>query len=240
MTVQAIDKRDGVEGTLPDPRVALLVELAEPLRLRVIDRLSGGGPATVSELACDAGVSMPQLSNHLKRLREAGLVQVERNGRHAVYEIADPGLDALLPMLDSITGRVVPPPERVGGESRTCYAHLAGPLGVAVFRGLVDRGAIVPAPDGTVALGPTAADVFGALAVETDQDAGDRRRFAFECLDGTEHAAHLAGTMGDRVAASLFERGWVERIPGRRTVRVTPAGARGLKRTLGVTVDTDR
>jgi DNA-binding transcriptional ArsR family regulator len=120
VTVQPIDKRDGAEGSLPDPRVALLAELAEPLRLRVVDRLSAGGPATVSELACDAGVSMPQLSNHLRRLREAGLVRAQRNGRHAVYEIADPGLEALIPMLDSITGRVATPTERAGGESRTC------------------------------------------------------------------------------------------------------------------------
>jgi hypothetical protein len=55
-----------------DPRVALLKELAHPLRLRVIDRLGHVGPASVSALAGELDASMPELSNHLRRLREAG------------------------------------------------------------------------------------------------------------------------------------------------------------------------
>src|SRR3954471_17544427 len=83
-----------------DPRVPLLKELSDPIRLRVVDRLGNAGPATVSELGAELGIPLPQLSNHLKRLREARLVRVERSGRHAVYELSDPGLEALLPILD--------------------------------------------------------------------------------------------------------------------------------------------
>ena len=56
-----------------DPRVALLKELAHPLRLRVIDRLGHLGPAPVSALAAELRAPMPELSNHLRRLRDAGL-----------------------------------------------------------------------------------------------------------------------------------------------------------------------
>jgi DNA-binding transcriptional ArsR family regulator len=222
-----------------DPRVDLLAELADPLRLRVVDRLTAEGPATVSELACDAGVSMSQLSNHLRRLREAGLVRVERSGRHGLYEIADPGLEALVPMLDAITGRWAGKSERNGRDSRTCYRHLAGPLGVELYRVLRERGAVAPRPDGIVELGPEAGPTFGALGVATDRAPGDRRRFAFECLDSTERAPHLAGAMGDRVAEALVGKGWVTPVDGARTVRVTPAGARGLRRTLGANVRAD-
>ena len=224
---------------MTDPRVDLLAELADPLRLRVIDRLTVQGPATVSELACDAGVSMSHLSNHLRRLREAGLVRVERSGRQGVYEIADPGLEALIPMLDAITGRGTGKPEGHGRDSRTCYRHLAGPLGVELYRALRERGAVAPGPDGIVELGPRAGPAFAALGVATDPDPGDRRRFAFECLDATERAPHLAGAMGDRVAEALFGKGWVEPVAGARTVRVTPAGARGLRRTLRAKVRAD-
>ena len=72
-----------------DPRIDLLKELADPVRLRVIDHLGHVGPATVSELAAALRVTMPQLSNHLRRLREAGLVHVERTGRHAIYALAE-------------------------------------------------------------------------------------------------------------------------------------------------------
>jgi DNA-binding transcriptional ArsR family regulator len=222
-----------------DPRIDLLSELADPVRLRVVDRLGAAGPATVSELAGELRVSMSQLSNHLRRLREAGLVRVERNGRQGVYEIADPGLELLIPMLDSITGRVAKAPERAGGRSRTCYRHLAGPLGVEVYRALRERGALTPRADGIVDLGPEAPPTFGALGVATDRAPGDRRRFAFECLDSTERAPHLAGAMGDRVAEALVGKGWVEPVAGARTVLVTSAGARGLRRTLGAKVRAD-
>src|SRR4051794_11003928 len=95
-----------------DPRVALLKELADPTRLRVVDHLLHAGPAPVSELARRLGLPLPQLSNHLRRLREAGLVTVRRTGRHGIYKLADPKMEALMPLLDRITGNVAPAPER--------------------------------------------------------------------------------------------------------------------------------
>ncbi len=220
-----------------DPRVALLRELADPLRLRVVDRLGHGGPATVSELAHELGVPLPQLSNHLRRLRAARLVDVERTGRHAVYALADDGLVALLPLLDRLTGRLVGEPTTpTAASSRTCYRHLAGPVGVAVYRVLRDRDALRPRPDGTVDLGPGAEPMLTALGAEPAARRGDRRRFAFECFDATEHAPHLAGALGDAVADALLRRGWLERGAG-RAVRVTPEGASGLRHALGLELE---
>jgi DNA-binding transcriptional ArsR family regulator len=221
-----------------DPRVALLRELADPLRLGVVDRLGHGGPATVSELADGLGVALPTLSNHLRRLREAGIVSVERTGRHAVYALADPGVEALLPLLDRLTHRAGPAPPSVEPLSdfrraRTCYDHLAGDLGVSVYAALRERDAVRDRPDGTVEIGPGGPATFSALGVEVDAAADERRRFAFECFDATEHAPHLAGALGGALAAALAARGWTE--PGRdRVVRVTGLGARGLRQALGV------
>jgi DNA-binding transcriptional ArsR family regulator len=200
-----------------DPRVALLKELAHPLRLRVIDRLGHLGPAPVSALSAALGAPMPELSNHLKRLRDAGLVNARRDGRQAIYELGDTGVELLLPLLD----RLVTPqaPEPAQAPSRTCYDHLAGPLGVHLYRDLVERGALDPRPDGTVGLGPNARAAFAALGVDVQAVAPGRRRFAFECLDATEQQPHLAGALGAALADALFDRGWVERGEG-RTVRL--------------------
>lgn len=209
----------------PDPRVALLKELAHPLRLRVIDRLGHLGPAPVSALAAELGAPMPELSNHLRRLREAGLVRVRRDGRHAVYELADSGVELLLPLLDRLVAPTVPEPAKAA--SRTCYDHLAGPLGVRLYRDLCERGALRPARDGTVELGPEAPAAFGALGVDVDAVDPRRRRLAFECLDATEQRPHLAGALGAALAAALIDRGWVERADGRE-VRLTAAGRGAL------------
>src|SRR4051794_24474272 len=217
-----------------DPRVPLLKELADPIRLRVIDRLGHAGPATVSELAEGMRVPMPQLSNHLRRLRDAGLVTVERSGRHALYALADEGLQALLPLLDRLTGRIAPePPEPDDGDGRTCYAHLGGRLGVGVYRALLERGALRDRPDGMVELGANG-EPLAALGVDPANVEGERRRFAFECFDARQHAPHLAGALGDAVADALVTKGWTQRAGDAREVRLTPAGRRGLERALGL------
>jgi DNA-binding transcriptional ArsR family regulator len=218
-----------------DARVRLLRELADPLRLRVVDRLGHAGPATVSRLAAELGVALPQLSNHLRRLRAAGLVRVQRTGRQAVYELADPGLELLLPLLDRITGRVADtagPARPV--PSRTCYDHFAGRIGVTLYRALLDRDALRERPDGMVDQGPAAPQTFAALGVDIAAVRPGRQRLAFECLDATEHAPHLAGALADALARALFGRGWVRREPGGRTIHLTPDGAEGLRRTLGL------
>jgi DNA-binding transcriptional ArsR family regulator len=230
MTLQDNQKRQRAD----DPRVALLKELADPLRLRVVDRLGHAGPATVSRLAAELDVSLPQLSNHLRRLRDARLVTVERSGRQAVYSLADPGLEALLPLLDRVTGRVAEPlPDAADLPSRTCYDHLGGRIGVGLYRALREHDALRERPDGLVDLGPAAADTFKWLGLDVAAVEPGRQRFAFECLDATERAPHLAGALGDALAGALIERGWVVRDG--RTIELSRRGATGLRR-LGLAV----
>ena len=205
-----------------DPRVRLLKELAHPLRLRIVERLGQLGPAPVSALAAALHTPMPELSNHLRRLREAQLVKVSREGRQAVYALGDTGVERLLPLLDRLVTPAAPAaPSRA--PSRTCYDHLAGPLGVRLYRDLCERDALHPATDGTVALGPEAGRALALLGVDVAAVEPGRRRFAFECLDATEQRPHLAGALGGALATALLERGWVERAAGRE-VRVTAAG----------------
>jgi DNA-binding transcriptional ArsR family regulator len=223
-----------------DPRVPLLKELADPIRLQVIDRLGQGGPASVSEMAGSLGVPLPTLSNHLRRLRGAGLVRVRREGRHAIYELNDPGLEALAPLLDRLAGRLVErsqPAEPDFARGRTCYDHLAGRLGVALFAALERRDAIRSLPDGNVEAGPKAKEVLAPLGVDPEAVGEPRRRYAFECLDVTQLESHLAGSLGDAIASSLEGKRWIERDASSRIVTVTPAGARGLKRSLGIVLE---
>jgi DNA-binding transcriptional ArsR family regulator len=218
-----------------DPRIALLKELADPLRLRVIDRLGHGGPATVTRMATEFGVPLPQLSNHLRRLRRAGMVSAQRSGRQITYELADPGLELLTPLLDSITGRVHSPAPRAPGDhvpSRTCYGHLAGEIGVGIYRALCDHDAVRSRPDGMVELGPEATPVLDRLGVDAGLTPAGRQRFAFECLDATERVPHLAGALGDAIAQSLADRHWITHVPESRVYALTAAGRRGFRTTL--------
>jgi DNA-binding transcriptional ArsR family regulator len=60
--------------------------LAEPNRLRILERL-GTGERSVGELVAALGLSQPAVSKHLRVLREAGLVHVRVDGPRRLYRI---------------------------------------------------------------------------------------------------------------------------------------------------------
>ena len=73
--------------------------LADPTRRRVFERLRSG-PKPVGAIARGLPVSRPAVSQHLKVLREAGLVADRPEGTRRVYFIDPHGLGALRKWLD--------------------------------------------------------------------------------------------------------------------------------------------
>src|SRR5215469_4410338 len=73
--------------------------LADETRRDVFERLRSG-PKSVAEIARGLPVSRPAVSQHLKVLKEAGLVTDEAEGTRRVYHIDPDGLGALRAWLD--------------------------------------------------------------------------------------------------------------------------------------------
>lgn len=76
-----------------------LAALADPTRRTVFERL-GSGPKPVAEIARGLTVSRPAVSQHLKVLKEAGLVNDRPEGTRRIYHIDPKGLGALRAWLD--------------------------------------------------------------------------------------------------------------------------------------------
>src|SRR5215470_9773962 len=76
-----------------------LAALADPTRRQVFERLRSG-PKAVGALARGMPVSRPAVSQHLKALKEAGLVTDRPEGTRRVYFIDPQGLGALRQWLD--------------------------------------------------------------------------------------------------------------------------------------------
>ena len=76
-----------------------LAALADPTRRTVFERL-GSGPKPVAEIARGLTVSRPAVSQHLKVLKEAGLVNDRPEGTRRIYYIDPKGLGALRAWLD--------------------------------------------------------------------------------------------------------------------------------------------
>jgi len=71
-----------------------LQALADPTRRAIFERLSRD-PASVGEIALELPVSRPAVSQHLRVLKNAGLVQERRDGTRRVYSVSLEGLTEL-------------------------------------------------------------------------------------------------------------------------------------------------
>lgn len=76
-----------------------LAALADPTRRRIFERLRGG-PKPVGQIARGLPISRPAVSQHLKVLKEAGLVNDRPEGAARVYSIDPKGLAQVRKWLD--------------------------------------------------------------------------------------------------------------------------------------------
>ncbi len=70
--------------------------VAEPRRRQILDLLANG-ERSVGELVERLGIAQPQVSKHLRVLREVGVVEVRVDGRQRLYRVNGP---ALKPIFD--------------------------------------------------------------------------------------------------------------------------------------------
>ena len=109
-----------------------LAVLADPTRREIFERL-GAGPKSVGELASGFSVSRPAVSQHLRVLKEAGLVSDRKNGTRRVYRVEPDGLLEIREMFDRFWTDAL---ERFGGKAEAVRASIGSAEG---WPGLLDR-----------------------------------------------------------------------------------------------------
>jgi DNA-binding transcriptional ArsR family regulator len=100
--------RSARESLLDDSAAALLQEardiICEPTRTQMA-RVLSAGPLTVGELATIIGRSKSATSQHLRVLRESGVVTARRRGRTVIYSLSTtPMVEATVELLDRAAG----------------------------------------------------------------------------------------------------------------------------------------
>jgi DNA-binding transcriptional ArsR family regulator len=82
----------------------MMTALGDPTRQTIFERLSDG-PVAVGELARDLPVSRPAVSQHLKVLKQVGLVLDRQQGTRRLYQVDPAGLAILRTYLDQFWDR---------------------------------------------------------------------------------------------------------------------------------------
>src|SRR4051812_6976151 len=122
--------------------VGIAALIGDHARAEILTALMSGMALTPTELAEIAGVTKQTVSSHLAKLVDAGLLDVQAQGRHRYYRLAGTDVAQLLESLMSVafrTGAVrlrSSPREPALRKARVCYDHLAGELGVRLFESL--------------------------------------------------------------------------------------------------------
>jgi DNA-binding transcriptional ArsR family regulator len=217
--------------------VAIAALIADPSRARMLQALLGGVALTAGELAREAGIAPSSASAHIAALEAGGLVRVTKLGRHRHLRLADEHVAHLLEHLQAMVPmRSWPHGERLR-LARTCYDHLAGVLGVALYEALVARRWIAPAAGGWAC---TQEGEAGLVAAGIDVTAAreKKRRFACDCTDWSERRTHLAGSLAAAICTHCLEHNWFTRAGTeglqRRTLLPTPHGLRMLREAFGI------
>lgn len=216
------------------PNVATAAELiADPTRAAMLLALMDGRALTATELAFEGQVASSTASSHLARLTDGGLLAMLRQGRHRYFRLASAPVAELL---ESLLG-LAASDERVAvsvaagdlalRHARSCYDHLAGQCGVALWNRLHAH-AHLSESDGATLLTPRGEAWCKQLGVDVAALRASRRPLCRPCLDWSERRMHLAGALG----AALFDRmlalALIKRQTQGRALQVTARGERFL------------
>ncbi len=198
--------------------------------------LLDGRARTATELAVAADVSPSTASAHLQRLTSDGLIRMAAQGRHRYFRLQGPEVAAALEQL-SVLGAASPkfkPNTPLSlRAARTCYDHIAGALGVALYDRLCDLGWLSPQQNHEVT--PTGLAGFASLDIDAaGLRKASKRRFAFGCIDWSERRPHLGGALGAAVLEQALHRKWVVQELDSRALEVTPAGKRLMAQRFGL------
>jgi len=214
------------EGPDISPIAALI---GNPACSHMLMSLMAGPALTMTELAEEVDLALPTVSGHLARLQRAGLVAVEKQGRHRYFRLANPDVAIAIEGIMPLAARAGHLRTRPGPRepelryARSCYDHLAGNLAVKIFDDLMAKH-LLDKRDDTLDLTQNGKQFFAKRGIDTDALSRAHRPLCRTCLDWSERRSHLAGTLGAAIFEAILSREWAARDRRSRIVRFVKGG----------------
>lgn len=211
--------------------------LGDHARAAILTALASGRPRSAGELATMTGLARSTTSRHLAVLVDAGMIEVEPVGRHRFYRLTSSQIAELLNLIDAMElpepGTARRPRQRRLVDARTCYDHLAGSLGVAIYEWLMTTGRLDPPDEEGPRLTASGHAFLRELDIDTEVLGRQPRPLVRACLDWEHRRHHLGGGAGAALLRTMISRGWLARERSGRAVAVTHSGEAALARHFG-------
>jgi DNA-binding transcriptional ArsR family regulator len=207
--------------------------IGDPTRATIMWTLLDGKAFTATELAIAANTSPQNISMHLAKLVQAGLLCVENQGRHRYYKYFKKdiayAIEAMATLLPHSTAKQGLHSENNSAikHCRTCYDHLAGKTGVLITDSLLKQKIIIE-DNNMFEISPKGLKWFLAFDIDINELKQQRRAFARPCLDWSERRFHIAGSLGAALLNKMLYSGWIRKTKQSRAVIITAKGQKAF------------
>lgn len=210
---------------------AISVLIGDPKRAVILWTLLDNRAYTAIELSNIVETSAQNISIHLSKLVNAGLLSVESQGRHKYYKISN---QEVASAIEGIANLI--PKERhkkifISDSNikycRTCYDHLAGRIGVEITEQLLSEN-YIELENKTFTITKKGEIFFTNFGIDTLKLKKQRRTFAKPCLDWSERKHHISGSLATAILNKMLELDWIRRIASSRAIIITSNGKKGF------------
>ncbi|MEN2400430.1 winged helix-turn-helix domain-containing protein [Flavobacterium sp. MC2016-06] len=225
---------------MEDQFIKIASLIGDPTRALIMWTLLDGKAFTATELAIAVNTSPQNISMHLAKLLEAGLLCVEKQGRHKYYKFSNKEIAYVIEAMASLVPPVNPPKKNSEKHSpikhcRTCYDHLAGKIGVAVAESLLGQKIILDT-DNKFEVSVEGIKWFSDFGINLEDLKKQRRLFLKPCLDWSERKNHIAGSLGASLLDKMIADDWLRKTKDSRAMQITGKGEKELLKHFKIVV----
>ena len=223
----------------PDPMVNDIASLiAEPSRCIMLMSLLGG-QRTAGELAKIACIKPQTATFHLSKMVSAGIIEKNVYGRYRYFKLANEDIAKLLELLMKLSKspKINSLNQYIHSEalrnSRLCYDHLAGTLGIRLTEALLKFNYIQLEND-IFYITELGINKLIELEIINHRLKNIRDLNGTKCYDWSEKNYHIAGKLGCILANGLIKLCWIKKSLINRELEITEEGKVNLYKYLDI------
>ncbi len=223
----------------PDPMIDDIASLiADSSRCIMLMSLLGG-QRTAGELAKAADIKPQTATFHLSKMVNAGIIEKYIYGRYRYFKLANEDIIKLLQLLMKLSKspKITSLRQSIHSEalrnSRLCYDHIAGKLGIKLTKALLKFNYIKLDKD-IFFITELGYKKFFELEIIKDRIKDIGELSGTKCYDWSEKDYHIAGKLGYIIANGLIELCWIKKSQINRELEITEVGKISLYNNFNI------